>query len=446
MALVRMSAQMIENRLFNVHFSHEVTLHFHTRPEFIGTLWEGIAVFSQEGRLLAVNRSGAFQLGLKSHQLGMAFEELFGIGFSTFQDNTRKATRSNLLKLQNGIQLHVMVQLGHTPTASSNTSTKAAAAGPRMLPLDRLDTGDAAMHRVVSKAKLALGHEIPILIEGETGTGKELLARAIHESGPRRKGPFVAINCASIPEGLIEAELFGHEEGAFTGARRRGAIGRVQQAQGGTLFLDEIGEMPLPLQARLLRVIQEREVQPLGGLKPVHVDVAIVSATNCRLQERVAKGAFREDLYYRLNGLRLALPALRERSDLPVLIEFILHEQLGRPEITIEPAVQQLLQGHAWRGNIRQLSNVLRSAIIFMEGTELQLKHLPEDFMEELQAHPSSRGTVQQSGPADLAGHESLLIQQAMALHPGNLTAAAKYLGISRATIYRKLKRLGLQP
>lgn len=445
MALVRMSAQMIENRLFNVHFMREVALHFHTRPEFIGTLWEGIAVFSQEGRLLAVNRSGAFQLGLKKNQLGIAFEELFDMSFPTFLDLARKEPRENLLKLQNGIQLHIRTSLGQNSSHINSLLPKAVKTPDHALPLDHLDTGDPAMHKVISKAKQALQHEIPILIEGETGTGKELLARAIHESGPRKQAPFVAINCASIPEGLIESELFGHEEGAFTGARRRGAMGRIQQAHGGTLFLDEIGEMPLSMQARLLRVIQEREIVPLGGKKSVQVDIAIVSATNCKLHDRVSRGEFREDLYYRLNGLKLALPALRERSDLSVLIALILREKLGRPESSIEPTVLQLLHSHPWRGNIRQLSNVLRSAVIFMEGNELQLKHLPEDFLEELpkQQHAQSAGLP--SNSTDIASTECALIQHALDLYQGNMAAAARHLGISRATIYRKIRRLGLQ-
>jgi len=446
MALVRMSAQMIENRLFNVHFTREVALHFHTRPEFIGTLWEGIAVFSQEGRLLAVNRSGAFQLGLKIHQLGITFEELFGIGFSSFLDMARKESSNNVLKLQNGIQLHVRTSLGQNRSTAVTGHKKAARSLVQSLPLDRLDTGDALMHKVVTKAKLALGHDIPILIEGETGTGKELLARAIHESGPRKQAPFVAINCASIPEGLIESELFGHEEGAFTGARRRGAIGRIQQAHGGTLFLDEIGEMPLPLQARLLRVIQEREIVPLGGNKPVQVDIAIISATNCKLHDRMSRGEFREDLYYRLNGLKLALPALRERTDLPTLAELILREKLGRPDVTLAPDVLQLLQRHRWRGNIRQLSNLLRSAVIFMESHELQLKHLPEDFLEELQEQQHAHAVPLQLDSTDIASTECALIRRALDLYQGNMAAAARHLGISRATIYRKIRRMGMQP
>lgn len=446
MALVRMSAQMIENRLFNAHFTREITLHFHTRPEFIGTLWEGIAVFSQEGRLLAVNRSGAFQLGLKKSQLGVAFEQLFGMGFAQFLDMAQREPKSNTLLLENGIRLHVMTSLGLADRlVRSRVERKQPAQPASVAPLDRLDTGDVLMHKVVNKAKLALGHDIPILIEGETGTGKELLAQAIHQSGSRRQAPFVAINCASIPEGLIESELFGHEEGAFTGARRRGAPGRVQQANGGTLFLDEIGEMPLALQARLLRVIQEREIVPLGGNKPIRVDVAIISATNCRLLERVRKGEFREDLYYRLNGLRLTLPALRERTDLRALIDLILSEKLGSPGVHIQPAVLQLLQRHPWRGNIRQLCNLLRAALIFMESNELRLEHLPEDFLDELQAHGEKPAQLEMDS-TDIASTESALIRHALQLHKGNMAAAARHLGISRATVYRKLKRLGLRP
>ena len=441
MALVRMSAQMIENRLFSAHFTREVALHFHSRPEFIGTLWEGIAIFSEEGRLLAVNRSGAFQLGLKKHQLGVEFEELFGMAYAQFLDKAKREPRRSLLKLQNGIQLHVSTALA--PTRGISHVVPRAKPYQEALPLDRFDTGDSVMHKVISKAKLALGHEIPMLIEGETGTGKELLARAIHASGPRKQGPFIAINCASIPEGLIESELFGHEEGAFTGARRRGALGRVQQAHGGTLFLDEIGEMPLPLQARLLRVIQEREIVPLGGSKPVPVDIAIISATNCRLLERMAKATFREDLYYRLNGLKLVLPALRERSDLKVLISVML-EELGRPEVSIHAAAMQVLQRHPWRGNIRQLGNLLQAAMIFMEGDELELHHLPEDFLEELQSHSPSVRLEQDTG--ETAGTECALIRRALEQHQGNMAAAARHLGISRATIYRKIRRLGLQP
>ncbi len=455
MALVRMSAQMIENRLFNVHFASDITLRFHSRAEFIGTLWEGIAVFSQDGKLLAVNRSGAFQLGLNEQQhLGMEFDSLFQVTLGVFLDSVRKNLQpvNTSLILKNGLRLHVKADPGLLTLASARSAPETRkesnykeSKSVTSLPLDALDTGDALMHKIIANAKLAIGHDIPILIEGETGTGKELLAKAIHQSGARKHGAFIAINCASIPEGLIESELFGHEEGAFTGARRRGAVGRVQQAHGGTLFLDEIGEMPLALQARLLRVIQEREVVPLGGNKTVHVDVAIISATNCRLLERVIRGEFREDLYYRLNGLRLSLPALRERTDLLPLIERIVKERLGKADVTIHPEVLQLLLRHPWRGNIRQLCNILRSAMIFMEGSELQLKHLPEDFLDELDKSSATAKGRLEIDSGNIASTEATLIKHALALHNGNMTAAASHLGISRATVYRKTKRLGLR-
>lgn len=454
MALVRMSALMIENRLFNAGFAADITIRFHTRPEFIGTLWEGIAVFSPDGKLLAINRTGAFQLGLDEQQAaGTEFESLFELSLPKFLDIARRALSSkSILVLKNGLRLHAKADPGmHTlatavsmpglmqerPAATETTKTE-------MTALDRLDTGDGVLRLALQRARKALGHDIPVLIEGETGTGKELLAKAIHESGQRRQGAFVAINCASIPEGLIESELFGHEEGAFTGARRRGAVGRIQQAHGGTLFLDEVGEMPLPLQARLLRVIQEREIVPLGSNKRIEVDIAIIAATNQRLRERVQQGLFREDLYYRLNGLRLSLPPLRERTDLPALIERILHDDLGRKDVVLQPEVLDLMRRHPWRGNVRQLFNVLRSALVFMEDRTLGTAHLPEDFLEELTDGIESQQPVEQPADASWSETEAALIRQALAAHRGNMAAAARQLGISRATIYRKSRRLNL--
>ena len=454
MALVRMSALMIENRLFNAGFAADITIRFHTRPEFIGTLWEGIAVFSPDGKLLAINRTGAFQLGLDEQQAaGTEFESLFELSLPKFLDIARRALSSkSILVLKNGLRLHAKADPGmHTlatavsmpglmqerPAATEKTKTE-------MTALDRLDTGDGVLRLALQRARKARGHDIPVLIEGETGTGKELLAKAIHESGQRRQGAFVAINCASIPEGLIESELFGHEEGAFTGARRRGAVGRIQQAHGGTLFLDEVGEMPLPLQARLLRVIQEREIVPLGSNKRIEVDIAIIAATNQRLRERVQQGLFREDLYYRLNGLRLSLPPLRERTDLPALIERILHDDLGRKDVVLQPEVLDLMRRHPWRGNVRQLFNVLRSALVFMEDRTLGTAHLPEDFLEELTDGIESQQPVEQPTDASWSETEAALIRQALAAHRGNMAAAARQLGISRATIYRKSRRLNL--
>lgn len=449
MALVRMSAQMIENRLFNVNFLHDIILRFHTRTEFINTLWEGIAVFSPNGRLKATNRSGAFQLGIQQlAKPDLKFDSLFEVSLDTFLESIRKKTPflTARLTLHNGVQLHIKADPGSL-VLSETSPSYSHSRQKQVLPLDALNSSDLNMQKVIAKAKLAIGHDLPILIEGETGTGKEILAKAIHGSGPRKHGAFIAINCAAIPEGLIESELFGHEEGAFTGSKRRGAPGRVQQAHGGTLFLDEIGEMPFALQARLLRVIQEREVSPLGSSKSIPVDIAIVSATNCKLKEKVAKGEFREDLYYRLNGLKLRLPALRERTDLEDLIQSILEKKLNRPRTTISPEVLELLQHHPWPGNIRQLEHVLRSALIFVDGNEIRLEHLPEDFMEEMEPSAlakdfrfSSKRTV-----TNIADTEAALLKAALLAHKGNVSAVANELGISRATVYRKAKRLGIK-
>ena len=451
MALVRMSAQMIENRLFAGEFTRDVTLHFHARPEFIGTLWEGIAVFSPDGRLVAINRNGGVQLGLKHVTVGQAFDDIFDGSLSQVLSHARRSV-SVPLKTALGRQLYAKVESSLplvAPVADQPREegvlampdeSSQAPSQPDSL-LDRLDSGDAQLRTAIDRVRKVVRRDIPILVEGETGTGKELLAKAIHEASGR-KGQFVAINCASIPEGLIEAELFGYEEGAFTGARRNGVPGRILQANGGTLFLDEIGEMPFALQARLLRVLQEREIVPLGGSKGTHVDFSLVSATNRKLLDRVEQGLFREDLYYRINGLRVTLPALRQRSDLALLVSRILQEEAGHA-VGLHADALALLHRHPWRGNVRQLRNVLRAALAFAEDAAMiEVHHLPEDFMEELgkQGLPEYASSTHRVRSAP--GHEAGRIREAIRLHGGNMTEAARELGIGRATLYRRIKQL----
>ncbi len=453
MGLVRMSAQMIENRLFAAEFTREITLHFHARPEFIGTLWEGIAVFSPDGRLIAINRNGGVQLGVKHVRVGHAlFDELFDTSLSLLLSNARRSN-SVPLKTSLGRQLYVKVDAGVTLStmpglrerAAPEKSAIAAAASAEasMARLDHLDSGDPQLRQAIDRIRKVLRRDIPILVEGETGTGKELLAKAIHQSSGR-KGLFVAINCASIPEGLIEAELFGYEEGAFTGAKRSGVAGKIMQANGGTLFLDEIGEMPLALQARLLRVLQEREIVPLGGAKGAPVDFALVSATNRKLLDRVDEGLFREDLYYRINGLRVTLPALRQRTDLELLVARILQEE-SDAAVELDEEALQVLRRHPWRGNVRQLRNVLRAALAFAgTGQVIETHHFPEDFLEELEKAVSEP----QAPPVRVTrlqlGSEADRIRDAMRQHAGNVTQAARALGIGRATLYRRIKHLQL--
>jgi len=447
LALVKMSAQMIENRLFLASHQGEIALHFHARPEFIGTLWEGVAIFTDGGQLVATNRSGQFQLSLNTSkaasQQGINFNNLFDIPFASLLRQIGGTDKLIVpLRLNNGARIYVQVELLQKKQQIS-TTPPAVVKRTSAANLDLLDSGDAKISRAVQQIKQVLSRDIPILIQGETGVGKELFARAIHEASAQHKGPWIAVNCAALPEGLIEAELFGYEEGAFTGARRKGSPGKIEQANGGTLFLDEIGDMPLSLQARLLRVLQERTVTPLGSTKTIPVNFSLISATNLKLKEKVETGEFRSDLYYRLNGLSVGLPPLRERSDLQALIDVILHiEQAGTVEIT--PEVLAIFQAHSWPGNIRQLHNVLRTAIALADGTAITALHLTQDFIDEMSLIKPSMSANVASNPLDLDDLTSQAIKQAMQAEAGNVSAVARQLGISRNTLYRKLKAMGI--
>ncbi|WP_051237261.1 sigma-54-dependent Fis family transcriptional regulator [Ottowia thiooxydans] len=475
LALVRMSAQMIENHMFAGVFPRAIRLHFHARPEFLGTLVEGIAAFSPDGRFLSANRSAQFQLGLPFAALkAHTFSSLFGLPVSALLEQFWGTISSpKQFCMYNGVSVWCRAQVEREaswaaprqPEAHSQQGTVAPlspARKPRFSSLQYLDTGDPQLSAVIRKLRMLSGRDIPIMILGETGTGKDLLAQAIHSDSARSSGPFVSVNCASIPDTLIEAELFGYEEGAFTGARKKGSAGKIQQASGGTLFLDEIGDMPKHLQARLLRVLQERKISPLGSGREIEVDLAVISATHKNPKGMIAEGDFREDLYYRLNGLVVKLPALRERTD----FEFVMRRLLDalseggeRPGIADE--VLGMFKSYHWPGNFRQLHNLLRTAVV-MVGREgcIERQHLPDDFLEEVESPSSDVPTRAHLIPARLPDspqtakeavhpHRSMegqrlqdialqTMAQALREHKGNVSAVAKALGISRNTIYRK--------
>lgn len=450
LALVKMSAQMIENRLFLASYQSDVILHFHARPEFIGTLWEGVAMFTDHGELVATNRSGQFQLGLNTQpgnindtrsKPQLNFNQLFDISIETLLRQAGTADKLVVpLRLNNGARLYVQVELLHKKmqvVKAAPVVKRTSAAN-----LDLLNSGDSKIERAIAQIKQVLSRDIPILIQGETGVGKELFARAIHEASAQHKGPWIAVNCAALPEGLIEAELFGYEEGAFTGAKRKGSAGKIEQADGGTLFLDEIGDMPLSLQARLLRVLQERTVTPLGSTKSIPVNFSLVSATNLKLKEKVESGEFRSDLYYRLNGLSVALPPLRQRSDLTALINIILQIEQAH-DASITPQVMDIFASHPWPGNIRQLHNVLRTALALANGAPISELHLTQDFMDEIET-ASADIESQPAKPQALNDFATNAIEAAMQEHSGNISAVARQLNISRNTLYRKLKAMGL--
>jgi transcriptional regulator of acetoin/glycerol metabolism len=462
MALVQMSASLIENNLFHAAFPGGVTLRFHARAELIGTLFEGIAVFDADGRFITANRSAMFQFGATLAELAQrTFASLFGVPMPAVlgQAQARSGQLIALL-LPTGVRVPARIELGadlgasrRPPVEQHGTPDRVAGAATARpahtcrapATLAELKSDDPQICAVIRQVRRVIGRDIPILIQGETGTGKELFARAIHAESPRAAGPFVALNCASIPEGLIESELFGYEEGAFTGARKRGHGGRILLADGGTLFLDEIGDMPLNLQARLLRVLQERVVVPLGGVRAQPVDIAIICATHRRLKEAIVEGRFREDLYYRLNGLQLKLPALHERTDLRVLVAQMI-EQLGcdSRRVRASEEVLELFSRHRWPGNLRQMSSLLRTALAMLDDEDvIEVRHLPEDFLEDVgqrapvpcPADPAGAA----AGCATLEQQETEAIRKALRQHGGNVSATARALGVSRNTIYRRL-------
>jgi transcriptional regulator with PAS, ATPase and Fis domain len=307
--------------------------------------------------------------------------------------------------------------------------------------LAALDTGDTRWRASADKARKVLDKGIPILIQGESGVGKELFARALHDSSARKSAPFVAINCAAIAENLIEAELFGYAPGAFTGARKEGSLGRFREAQGGTVFLDEIGDMPLALQTRLLRVLQERKVTPVGSGKAMEVDFALVCATHCKLREAAERGSFRQDLYYRINGLTVQLPALRERDDFAALTAKLLRELHPQAMVEMDAALLNQLAAYPWPGNLRQYANMLRTACAMLDAdeTHLEWRHLPDDITEALMASAPARSTPEPETFQNLEDMSRAAIHQALENARGNLSAAARTLGISRQTLYRKL-------
>jgi len=304
------------------------------------------------------------------------------------------------------------------------------------------------MRRLREQVRKAAATDATVLVLGASGTGKELVARALHAQGRRREGSFVAVSCAALPEGLLESELFGHERGAFTGAVRR-KIGRFELAHGGTLFLDEVGELAPSLQVKLLRVLQERRFERVGGEETLEVDVRLVSATNRDLQARVAQGAFREDLYYRLAIVPLTVPPLRERpDDVAALAAHFLAKyapRIGRRVAGFEPEALALLRRHAWPGNVRELENVVQQAMVFCEGARVRAEDLPAAVLDApAAALPVPSGD--RSLPDILEDLEAQLVRAAYARAGGVKAEAARLLGIKPSALYYKLEKYGIAP
>src|SRR5712691_3624381 len=419
LVLVNMSAQMIENRLFLHRFRDAFVVRFHSRPELVGTWSEGIIALDPAGAIAAADRNALFQLGCKTGDalIGAPLERVFNISLPALLGRSRRKSFHPLpvYEARHGGRFFAVAQ---EPESAQRVSgaPRAAPLGADPVPsasrsaLDELNLGDASMARNIRAAKRVASRDVPILLIGATGTGKELFARALHASSERAEHSFVAVNCAAIPEALLQSEIV--------------------QAHGGTLFLDEIGELPGALQARLLHVLEKREMR-------------LIAASRSSLEEKIGRGEFREDLFYRLQGLVLTLPRLDERTDKRALIRHVFaQETADTPSVSLSDDLIDALCAHQWRGNIRQLRNALRAMIARRSGDKLDMADLPSEYC--LGARPAEPGAAlaetDSLNALGRAEREALLRE--LDLEHGNISHVARKLGVGRNTLYRKMHRL----
>lgn len=468
--LAAMYAQLIEDANFLRSFAQKPVLRLGTVPGLVEVSGDVMFAFEDDGVILAANTGARRRFGGQSGQglIGLTLSEVLDVGMDTLRDIARGhgAASLGITGALRREEYHAVVvpprkampsAARPAPGVLAHESARPAAAAQQVPgqpaergpALDRLLGNDATMAALVEQARRLVDRQVNLLIRGETGAGKEVLARALHACSQRAGQPFVAVNCASIPESLIESELFGYTPGSFTGGKSKGMRGLIAQSDGGTLFLDEIGDMPLALQTRLLRVLSESEVLPLGAERPVRVQLNVISATHRDLREGVATGAFREDLYYRLCGATLHLPALRDRQDKQFLVESLFAEEAGRLGLAMvlgDDAMHCLLS-HDWPGNIRELRNALRYAVALGGPGRVCAADLPASVRERgpsaaraqqhsLLTSPQATGQAVDLDAARLLG--------ALKASRWNITAAAQELAVCRATVYRQMKRHGI--
>ncbi|WP_141440961.1 sigma-54-dependent Fis family transcriptional regulator [Vreelandella titanicae] len=451
LSLVTLYARMIEDAYFLQRYRDCLMVRLDTSREFVHVNGRGLIAIEENGQVIAANAVGRDLIS--EHQrrwppwsahhtpmLGELFEceiaDVLSINSAT--DDQLRAFRASV---DNTIYFISLLE----PRRPRPAQQAQPLASSLPEPLVRLGADDPAMRKVQKLAeRLRNEASVNVLISGETGTGKEVVARALHDSGNRARGPFIAVNCAAIPEALIESELFGYEPGAFTGGRAKGMRGLIPQAHGGTLFLDEIGDMPLALQTRLLRVLAEREVMPLGANKPEKVDIRVITATHRNIDAMIQQGEFREDLYYRLNGAQLRLPALRDRADKLFVIRRVFDDIIQERGCSQSPRLRadaiSALLAYAWPGNIRQLKNALAFALATSESDEITVHDLPEQCL-------SQRITRQATPlPADAGSDSDHTLLEMLKEQHWNISAVARALGVSRPTVYRQMQRQGIVP
>ncbi|MBO2634763.1 sigma-54-dependent Fis family transcriptional regulator [Shewanella algae] len=427
--LVSSLAQQLELALLCRLPGAAVRLDLAPQKALLHSGWQGVLVLDLDGRVLGANPM-ARQL-LKGINLGQIHQALSPQVLSRGSGRLQQGLVFRTQALELPQHTKPVVRASQSRESQSGESS-AAFKEPRL-------------EQAWQQARKVLARNIPLLILGETGVGKEQFVKQLHVQSPRHQQPFVAVNCAAIPAELVESELFGYQAGAFTGASRQGYVGKIRQAHQGSLFLDEIGEMPLAAQSRLLRVLQEREVVPIGSNQAHSVDIQVIAATHMDLPALVQQGAFRADLYYRLNGLQVTLPALRQRSDLRRLIHKLHQRYRIRPQSLCPVLEQRLLQYH-WPGNLRELDNLMQVACLMAEEfPELNWQTLPESLQQTLGTAEEAMAGLALAPGNNLHSQMQMQIRDTWLACNGNVSEAARRLGISRNTLYRKLKALALK-
>ena len=451
--LVRDSAGWIETALFRDRFRGHFLIGLAQAPDIDGHVFQSLLAVDDGGFVAGASESALGLLGATRAQvLRRPVDELLGLPLRALEGGAGRLQR---LEARGGDARYAYAfptgRRGGVaiPAPAADVGARPFARQPAALDFERLAGGEPRMRRNVELARRVADADLPILLRGETGTGKEAFARAIHMHSSRRDRPFVAVNCAAIPESLLDSELFGYEPGTFTGGLKQGKTGKVLAASGGTLFLDEIGDMPLELQTRLLRVLSEREVTPLGAVEPVPVALNLVCATHRDLEAMVEAGGFRQDLYYRIHGVRIALSPLRERGDLADLVlSLAAEQQCAAGPLTLSAEALEWLVSHPWPGNIRQLSNVLRLLALTCDDGIARAHDLPEEIRAGRTAVASRDGGEADAACASLRGAADMAqrtrILQALRECGWAVSRAARQLGISRATLHRRMREYGL--
>lgn len=468
-------SQLVALKITEINVNKELSIMADKFKTIIESLHEGIITFDQMEIINNVNRSACRLLNRKADTLiGVNINTLFNTinleKLSNYQSflNTDKSIEQELYYTQGNNNKHFICTI--TPIIKNNQfqggiisfknfkeiqkhTSHFLSAGYQVTFKDIIGNSDK-ITAVKKKAKLVANNDSTILIRGESGTGKELFARAIHFNSQRQKGPFIAINCGAIPDSLLESELFGYEGGAFTGARQRGKPGKFELADGGTFFLDEIGDLSLHLQVKLLRVIEERYIERIGGTKPIRVNVRIIAATNRNLEEMLSDGKFRDDLYYRLNVIPITIPSLRERKeDIPLLVETFIkkYNLLFNKKIKgVTNNTKNLLMTYNWPGNVRELENVIEYAMNLERGPYITLQSLPDNLKrinknQHLSTLKNNHEKNNSLPTLNLKELESMAIREALKKYGESTNGkkkAAKVLGIGIATLYRRLNGL----